>query len=351
LKSEGREAEKISFWRKAFLVYVLLETVYFIINDITGLVICRDCVAPLSFGISQWFIHLLFTAFLWYSLYLMGKQQRWILITGNILVFLVYYFLWLAIAYWLLYVWGNWLLALKREELSFKSLVTHSWIEIGKYALKCTAFYTLQFYYDYRVAEQQRIQLAAINKDMQLSLLKQQLNPHFYFNTLNNLYGLARGNNYMLLPALQQLSNIMQYVLEDCNKPKVLLKQEIQFLESYIALEKLRYEQNTVIDMQVSGDVNGQTILPMMLIQFVENAFKHGMKEKTLNNWMKVKMDVERETLFFSVTNSYGASAVAEGIGISSVKHLLNLQYEGKYHLEMQQLPGTFSVTLKLNLV
>jgi LytS/YehU family sensor histidine kinase len=211
-------------------------------------------------------------------------------------------------------------------------------------------FYLLKFYFEYRRTEKQRIQLAVINKDLQLNLLKQQLSPHFYFNTLNNLYGLARQNNIKLSAALHQLSNIMQYVIVDCNQPKVLMSEEVIFLQSYIALEKLRYEQNTVIEMEVNGKPNGQTIMPLLLIQFVENAFKHGMKEKSEKNWMKIRMDIQKNELLFKVNNSYYETTATAGIGINSVKSILDLQYEGRHEIALQNENNQFSVTLKLNL-
>jgi two-component system, LytTR family, sensor kinase len=121
-------------------------------------------------------------------------------------------------------------------------------------------------------------------------------------------------------------------------------------LKSYIALEKLRYEHDTVIDMRVEGHANGQSILPLMLIQFVENAFKHGMKEKSEQNWMKVNMKIDKEALFFSVDNSYYETEPSKGIGITSVQHRLDLQYEGKYDMKMQHAGNRFSITLKLDL-
>ena len=183
-----------------------------------------------------------------------------------------------------------------------------------------------------------------------MNLLKQQLSPHFYFNTLNNLYGLARGNNERLPVALQQLQNIMQYVIVECNEPKVALQKEIDFLQSYIALEKLRYEKNTTIDMRVEGTANGYSIIPLLLIQFVENAFKHGMKEKSEENWMQVMMLVNKDQLTFKVDNSFYTAVATEGIGLASVRHRLNLQYEGKYDLHFAHDADRFSITLKLNL-
>lgn len=143
----------------------------------------------------------------------------------------------------------------------------------------------------------------------------------------------------------------MQYVIEDCNKPAVLLKQEIVFLESYIELEKLRYEKDTLIEVNVKGDPGDRVIVPMLLIQFVENAFKHGMKEKSEHNWMKVDLEVQQDELQFRVENSTIGTSPEPGIGMSSVRHLLQLQYEGKHQLGWVNLADRFLVTLKLKLV
>jgi sensor histidine kinase YesM len=348
--AEDEKKRTKKFWFYAFGIYSIVELVYIIINYIITRSICRHCVLPVPFYVSQWITHLLFTGILWYCLDLFYHHHRWKIVVANVFVFIAYYFLWLVVLYAILHSGQDWLLGKKTTILPFQSLVYGSWFDIGKYVLKLTAFYVLKFYFEYRKSERQRIQLAVINKDMQLNLLKQQLSPHFYFNTLNNLYGLARSNSFRLSDALHQLSNIMKYVIVDCNQPKVLLEQEVKFLQSYIALEKLRYEQNTVIEMRTEGDVNGQTILPLLLIQFVENAFKHGMKEKSDQNWMKVYMGIQKDELLFKVDNSYYESAVSEGIGINSVKHILNLQYEGKYDMQMLHKDNRFSVTLKLDL-
>jgi sensor histidine kinase YesM len=102
--------------------------------------------------------------------------------------------------------------------------------------------------------------------------------------------------------------------------------------------------------MLVKGDSEKLDILPLLLIQFVENAFKHGMKEKSDKNWMKVNIDIRQGQLLFQVDNSFYGIAAEEGIGINSVRRILDLQYEGKYELTMQRSNNRFSVTLKLNL-
>jgi hypothetical protein len=323
---------------------------YITINYATTYSKCRICVLPLPYYFLLWLTNLLLTALLWYCLNLTYHWRLWKIITGNIFIFMVYYLLTAGMQYFVLNSKIDWLAGPNMKPKSITYVVYGSWFDIGKYVLKLSAFYVLKFYFEYRRAAGQRIQLAVINKDMQLNLLKQQLSPHFYFNTLNNLYGLSRGNNPQLSGALNQLSNIMQYVIVDCNQPRVLLGQEISFLQSYIELEKLRYEKNTIIEMKVEGKAKTQVIMPLLLIQFVENAFKHGMKEKSDRSWMKVGMDINDNELLFSVRNSYYDTAPSQGIGINSVKHILNLQYEGRHDIQMQHEDNSFSVTLKLNL-
>ena len=338
------------FLIKAFLVYALVEGVYLVINFLVTRNLCVNCTNGTSYYLIICLSSFVFTGLLWYLLDRCYHYPIWAVLLINILLFLSHYFSWIGILHALRSSGEGWLLGRNIKVPSYKDLIYASWFDIGKYVLKVSAFYALRFYVDYRQSARQRTELAVLNKDLQLNLLKQQLSPHFYFNTLNNLYGLARSNSSKLPEALLQLSNIMEYVIVECNKPKVLLRQEINFLKSYIALEKLRYESNTVIEMKVTGDPDGQVILPLLLIQFVENAFKHGMKEKSEQNWLKVNVAIEKENLIFSVLNSYYESGASKGIGIESVLHQLNLQYETKYEMEMQNENNRFSVILKLNL-
>jgi sensor histidine kinase YesM len=338
------------FWKKAFVVYILAEAIFHVVTWLTEYSQCKKCLQPIPFYLLRYVVNLVLTALLWYGLARFYRGPWWKILAGNIFVFFLYYFLFTGITY-LVINSGNELLvwpSVKRKTYGW--VLYGSWYDIGKYVLILSAFYALMFYYNYRKAVTQRVQLALINKDMQLNLLRQQLNPHFYFNTLNNLYGLARSNSPALLPALNQLENIMQYVIVECNKPKVLLAQEISFLKSYIELEKLRYEKETIIEVAISGAVTGQRIIPLLLIQLVENAFKHGMKEKSAGCWMKVNIHIDNALLEFNVENSDLGTAQPQGIGISSVKKILNLQFEDKHDLQIEQGNQRFSVTLKLDL-
>ncbi len=349
--STDDKSQEQKFWRISFFVYALIEVFILTIQYAITKFQCASCTLPAGFYPVNWLQHLAFTGGLWFLLNRLYDLSTWKIISLNILLFIAHHFLWISLLYLIFNSGQEWLAASSQDTISFRSLLYGSWTEIGKYIVKVSAFYTLKFYWQYRHTEKKRIQLWVVNKELQLDLLKKQLSPHFYFNTLNNLYGLARANSQKLPLALKQLSNIMGYVIRDCNDDKVLLANEIRFLESYISLEKLRYEQDTIIEMKVEGQVNGQMIIPLVLIQFVENTFKHGMKEKSVNNWMKVKLHVIKEQLSFIVENSYYENGAAEGIGISSVKEILNMQYEGKYDLKMQHTNNSYLVNLKLNLL
>lgn len=343
------DSEK-KYWLQVFAVYAAAEILFIAISSYTTWSQCKQCIQPVSFYISKWVAKVLLTAMAWYGLNIFYHKPLLKIIAANIFIFIIYYFLWIATLYFMINAGIDWLASSDSSHRSFTYIIHWSWADIGEYVLRASVFYMLKFYIEYRKAAHQHVQLAVINKEMQLNLMKQQLSPHFYFNTLNNLYGLARSNNPGLSPALNQLSNIMQYVITDCNKPEVMLEQEIDFLKSYIELEKLRYEKGTLIEMKVNGTVSGQTILPLLLIQFVENAFKHGMKEKSDRNWIKVNMDIDGKELLFKVENSFYDGTPSQGIGINSVKHILNLQYENRYDIQMLHDYNRFSVILKLSL-
>jgi hypothetical protein len=187
--------------------------------------------------------------------------------------------------------------------------------------------------------------------EMELQLLKSQLNPHFYFNTLNNLYGLAMIAPKKAPDAILKLSDIMEYVIYDCRNDKVSLGKELKFLQSYVELEKLRYDENARISLQVTGRADNKFISPMLLIQFVENAFKHGMekeKEKS-NSFLQININVLNGSLEYESTNSInGHTAKNGGIGLTNVRKRLDMLYPQKH--DLQVIPGDHEYRVKLKL-
>lgn len=187
--------------------------------------------------------------------------------------------------------------------------------------------------------------------EMELQLLKSQLNPHFYFNTLNNLYGLAMIAPKKAPDAILKLSDIMEYVIYDCRNDKVPLGKELKFLQSYIELEKLRYDENARISIEVSGRPDNRSISPMLLIQFVENGFKHGIEKEKSNSYLRIHIHVNNGSLQYESVNSInGGNGKSGGVGLTNVKKRLDLLYPQKHELQVMRGDHEYRVKLQLTL-
>ncbi len=191
------------------------------------------------------------------------------------------------------------------------------------------------------------------NLKTELSLLRSQVSPHFMFNVLNNMVALARKKSDLLEPSLIKLSQLMRYMLYETEQ-RVPLQKEVEYLESYIDLQKQRF--GNTVQIETSFDTAGSTneIEPMLLIPFVENAFKHGVglvEQPHIGVVLKVKDDV----LHFQVSNRYTEHSdevkdSASGIGLPNVNRRLNLLYPSRHRLDIRSVNGTFDVDLQISL-
>jgi two-component system LytT family sensor kinase len=189
--------------------------------------------------------------------------------------------------------------------------------------------------------------------EIELQLLKSQLNPHFYFNTLHNLYGLAMIAPKKAPDAILRLSDIMEYVIYDCRHDKVPVTKELRFINSYIELEKLRYDDSARINLKVSGESEEKQISPMILIQFIENAFKHGLEEYKNNSYLNIKITIENGHLRYESVNSIAKTTSSSngGVGLTNVRKRLNIIYPSKHrlHIHSDNLEYKVDLTLELN--
>lgn len=188
----------------------------------------------------------------------------------------------------------------------------------------------------------------------ELQLLKNQIHPHFLFNTLNNLYALTLHKSDHSPAVVLKLSELLSYMLYDCNASEVLLRKEIEFMQNYIGLEQLRYGDRLDMSVTISGDYEQKLIAPLLLVPFLENAFKHGTSEQLEQAWMHVDLSVQDTTLKFKVINSREASPPdvpdVGGIGLQNVKKRLQLLYANRHELRLVAEDETFMVTLTLEL-
>ncbi|WP_256010364.1 sensor histidine kinase [Desertivirga xinjiangensis] len=190
----------------------------------------------------------------------------------------------------------------------------------------------------------------------ELNFLKAQIHPHFLFNTLNNLYALSLNQSTQVPEIVMGLSNILRYILYEGNMEEVLLKRDIEILENYIALEKIRYEERLELNFNLIGSVDGQKIVPLLMLPLVENAFKHGVSETVEAPWINIELLIDGKDLSFKVSNSKPAgnsNAVNrdfEKVGLSNVKKRLELLYPGRYSLELLDEEEVYIAILKLEL-
>jgi LytS/YehU family sensor histidine kinase len=189
------------------------------------------------------------------------------------------------------------------------------------------------------------------NLKTELSFLRSQVSPHFMFNVLNNLVSLARKKSDKMEPALIQLSNLLRYMLYEGNQGKINLAQELKYLNGYIDLQKLRFGDDVEIIFDYQGEINEFELEPMLLIPFVENAFKHGMGSQN-KPIIKITMLVENKTLTFEVENEIVQNGESKddssGIGLANAKRRLELLYNQNYSLNISEDNNLFKVHLKI---
>ena len=188
--------------------------------------------------------------------------------------------------------------------------------------------------------------------EIELKLLKTQLNPHFLFNTLNNIYTLSLLNSPKTSESIARLSEILDYILYRCNVPKVPLKNEIKLIENYIALEKLRYDERLEVSFKKNIEKEVE-IAPLILLTFVENAFKHGAGEDAGSPQIAIELFANESKLVFCIENTVKPSAKQTkssdvGIGLKNLRQQLSLIYGEKYGLEIQQTGHHFKVVLTI---
>ena len=209
----------------------------------------------------------------------------------------------------------------------------------------------LKFVTDWFLNEKIKSNLENEKLISELAFLKSQINPHFLFNSLNNIYSLAYQKSEKTPEAVLKLSEIMRYMLYESNENKVRLDEEIRYLENYIELQKLRFKDKTYIKFEMDGDTHNKKITPLVLISFVENAFKHGLATDK-ENPITIVLNVTSDKLFFQVINKKNNQNKDEtgGIGLQNVKRRLDLLYRGEYRLHIEDNEAIYNCELYLDL-
>lgn len=202
--------------------------------------------------------------------------------------------------------------------------------------------------------EKQQIHTQTMQSE--LRFLKSQINPHFLFNTLNNLYALTLKKSDKAPEIVIKLSEMMRYMLYECNEKQVLLSKEVHYLHNYLDLESLRQGKNVDIKFEVRGNISEQKIAPLMFIPFLENSFKHGLNNHISKGFVDIQLEVDENKVHLFIENSKPESMPkpthrrSGGIGLVNVRRRLELLYPNKYDLKIADNPNTYAVTMDIDL-
>jgi two-component system LytT family sensor kinase len=214
-----------------------------------------------------------------------------------------------------------------------------------------TGIYAVLISFMIKAIESQKFRDELVNQRQagELALLKSQVNPHFLFNTLNNIYSLVYHKSDEAPEAVMKFSSIMRYVLYDSTAEKILLDKEIEYLKSYIELQKLRIKEPDFVYLKVEGNFDGIVIAPMLLIPFVENAFKHASKD--YHPGITIMLYSEKQQIRFEVSNFKQKEIQTvekpfSGIGLSNIRRRLEMIYPGRHVLEIKTENDQYKVKL-----
>jgi len=235
---------------------------------------------------------------------------------------------------------------------SKEMLNIHEWFYAGLRLSIISGAYAILIKFAIDWFDTQKLKAEIVNQTQtsELALLRSQVNPHFLFNTLNNIYPLVCKKSPDAPEAIMKLSSIMRYMLYDANTDVVPLEKEIEYLGSFIELQKLRIRYTDFVELRIEGEVGNKTIAPMLLIPFVENAFKHGSKTGP-SPGILIHLVATPHQLLFEVTNHLkknfpGSKDTIGGIGLNNITRRLEILYPGKYALETTQDNDLYKVKL-----
>lgn len=346
---------KVNSWKKWYANFSNKDLIYhlvFWISLFLILVVSDRSELTLPFKLIKEFVNVLFFATIVYiNLYLLIpsflKVKKYLLYSFALLLFVVLITPVKTMMYYLIFT-GNHVFTERLIENQPYIFISNLFFGFGS-----TIFQILS---DWRESEDEKKELELQNTQTELNFLKSQINPHFLFNTLNNIYALTLIKSDSAPATVIKLSEIMRYMLYECNEEKVSLDKEIQFIKNYYELEKLRLKSNSEIVLNIEGDAAGYKIAPLILNPFIENAFKHGISSNVNSSYVHISMEIENQQLKFEIENNIAKvkrdqlGKKSGGIGLKNVKRRLEIIYPKEHELSINENENVFQVKLKLKL-
>ena len=308
----------------------------------------------------QSFLHTIVLSIIWVPVYILYSYpiMYWMLplylLKEKYLQFSILLLAWAVGGYFLNYIFRAQVLYPFVDVMKYKTgnknpWAANSYLSMNVMAGFCCMIVLFKFWIkkqqDWMQAEKEKI-------TAELQLLKAQVHPHFLFNTLNNIYSFSLENLPKTSQLILKLSSLLNYMLYDCKTDEVLLEKEISVMKDYIDLEKERYGNKLEVSINIEGDIKDKFIAPLLLLPFLENAFKHGTSEQLEKPWLSMDLSVKQNLLRCKIVNSKNenVSFSENGIGISNVKKRLEFLYPNMYELKIDNEPDFFVVSLMINL-
>ncbi len=337
----------ILFWLLAYFFFVVF---YGRANrDYSITIIFASMLFPLSIATAYFINYYLIPKFLFAK-----KYGKFLLLSFYTLVISIWFELLISFA---IFIYISNYQMYKMDPASFDSVL----LFVGLYFIIIVATaiklvrHSFQIQKRNKELDNKKLEIELKLKEAELKLLKAQIHPHFLFNTLNNLYGLTLEKSDEAPDLVLRLSEILDYILYRCNEKRVSLSEEINNLKNYIEIEKIRYSDKLKLDVSFPTNTNNFNIAPLIILPFVENAFKHGVSNFPGIATVKIKISLTENNLIFNIRNTKNSNIekqqnYSNGIGLNNVKKRLDLMYPEKYILAINDKTETFSVNLTLQL-
>ena len=299
---------------------------------------------PVDIGFTYFILYFLIPRFLLNKRYI--SFFAWLFISFSIVVVIEWTINFYVMYPWVYEDWEKW----KTSMHYLSGDAFGLYLSIGFVVLLASAIKLVKQWFE---SQQAKADLEIQNRKSELALLRSQVNPHFLFNTLNNIDALIRKDPDKASDSVMKLSGIMRYFIYEANTEKVPLQKEVEYLESFIELQRLRYKNTGFIAYTRTGESEGTLIAPMLFVPFVENAFKHGTRRNlvpgiTINLDMKPGL-VRLEVWNYFEGNGNGNNHIGPGIGLANVEKRLQLLYPGNHRLEIEKQNERFYILLEIN--
>ena len=237
------------------------------------------------------------------------------------------------------------------------ALIKATWYQAGSFInsgppVVCVFFLAMQMLKNWYQERERRLTLSRENAQAELQLLKAQMHPHFLFNTLNNIYSFTLSQHPAAAGLVTKLSTLLVYMSSEGEKDRVLVEKEIELIRDYISLEKVRYGERLEMQVEIAGDLRDKWIAPLLMLPFVENAFKHGASVMRGKQWISLNIFIDDNCLKFDLKNSKPLHPVLQnaknGIGLKNVQKRLQLIYPGRHLLSIESMDGMHAVHLEI---